>query len=245
MGGTNNVELTLTNAKVLFVDNNYIYVRENGAALCFYKIDAFKKIVKNNAIVSGTIRVDYEVYKLLPEVKANNFTTADALTVTESEEEAEPVQTTLTAVDNGDHVCDLVTLTAKLVREVAIKEDGSEGQATYYLEDEESRLVVVNNSKNLKKLADEGVETITVTGIVNTNSDAYQVKLVKDAVNANAAINADVNGDGVVDVADISTILTVMAGDTSKVSAEQADVNGDGNVDVADISTVLSVMAGE
>ena len=54
----------------------------------------------------------------------------------------------------------------------------------------------------------------------------------------------DVNADGSVDVADISSILTVMSGDTSKFSIEDADVNKDSVVDVADISTVLTVMAG-
>ena len=52
----------------------------------------------------------------------------------------------------------------------------------------------------------------------------------------------DVNGDGAVDVADISAIISCMAGDTS-VSQENADVNGDGTADVADISTVISIMA--
>ena len=246
MENTNNIELTLTNAKVLFNDGNYIYVRENGATICFYQINGLKDVAKTNAIINGKIIVDYEVFRLMPEVKANKSTNLDGLTIEESEEEAEPVQTTLATVADGANVCDLVTLTAKLVREVTYKEDGVTVSTTaYYLEDGNVKVKVANNGKNLGKLADEGVETITVTGIVNTNSDAYQVKLVKDAVNANAAVNADVNGDGVVDVADISTILTVMAGDTSKVSAEQADVNGDGNVDVADISTVLSVMAGE
>ena len=54
-------------------------------------------------------------------------------------------------------------------------------------------------------------------------------------------LDADVNGDGAVDVADISSIITVMAGDTQQV--ESADVNGDGTVDVADISYVITVMA--
>ncbi len=53
-------------------------------------------------------------------------------------------------------------------------------------------------------------------------------------------IKGDVNGDGSVDVADISTIISVMAG---TVQNAKADVNGDGNTDVADISTVISIMA--
>ena len=50
----------------------------------------------------------------------------------------------------------------------------------------------------------------------------------------------DVNGDGVVDVADISAIITVMAAGTNDT---KADVNGDKVVDVADISSVITIMA--
>ena len=56
--------------------------------------------------------------------------------------------------------------------------------------------------------------------------------------------NGDVNGDGNVDVADIATIITVMAqGDKIVEQVIAADVNGDGVVDVADIATVISIMA--
>ena len=50
----------------------------------------------------------------------------------------------------------------------------------------------------------------------------------------------DVNADGSVDVADISAIISVMAG---SAEYDGADVNGDGTVDVADISNVISIMA--
>ena len=56
----------------------------------------------------------------------------------------------------------------------------------------------------------------------------------------------DVNGDGIVDVADISAVITVMAEPIvpGSSTAVQADVNGDGTVDVADISAVITIMAG-
>ncbi len=58
-------------------------------------------------------------------------------------------------------------------------------------------------------------------------------------------VNADVNGDGVTDVADVSAIITIMATSPSpsEGGGKNADVNGDGVVDVADVSTVISVMA--
>ena len=59
---------------------------------------------------------------------------------------------------------------------------------------------------------------------------------------ANQHKEGDVNGDGTVDVADIASIISVMAGETS-VSFEKADVNSDGFVDVADIAFVIDIMA--
>ena len=55
---------------------------------------------------------------------------------------------------------------------------------------------------------------------------------------------ADVNGDGVTDVADIAAIISVMAqGDKIVEQVAAADVNGDEVVDVADIATVITAMA--
>ena len=58
------------------------------------------------------------------------------------------------------------------------------------------------------------------------------------------AAGGDVNGDGAVDVADIATIIDVMAGNSQEFK-NRADVNGDKNVDVADIATVIDIMAGK
>ena len=56
----------------------------------------------------------------------------------------------------------------------------------------------------------------------------------------NGIEKGDVNDDGVVDVADIATVIDVMAkGNNGK----EADVNKDGVVDVADIATIISEMA--
>ena len=57
------------------------------------------------------------------------------------------------------------------------------------------------------------------------------------------AMEGDVNGDGAVNVADISAVIDVMAG-SGQVTSTEADVNGDGAVNVADISAVIDVMAG-
>lgn len=187
-----NLELTLTDAQVLIVDNNYIYVRENGKAICFYQVNAVKEVVKNNSILNGKINVDYEVYKLLPEVKTNKNTTADNLTVTDGEE-AVPTETTLAKVAAGDNVCDLVTLKATLVKEEKTSESGNTS-TTYYLQDGDTKIVVANNGKGLDKI-EAGTE-ITVVGIANTNNNAHQIKLFKKVEDTTGISNLNIENAG-------------------------------------------------
>ena len=52
--------------------------------------------------------------------------------------------------------------------------------------------------------------------------------------------SGDVNCDFTVDVADIATVIDIMAKGTNDAAA---DVNGDGTVDVADIATIIDEMA--
>ena len=68
-----------------------------------------------------------------------------------------------------------------------------------------------------------------------------RLKVTINQGGGSGSIQGDVNGDGTVDVADISAIISVMAG-TAEFAA--ADVNEDGSVDVADISNVITIMAG-
>jgi len=76
-----------------------------------------------------------------------------------------------------------------------------------------------------------GTEFLFVTEIIFTPDGGEQPKM-----------KGDVNGDGAVNVADISAIIDVMAGLTTST---MADVNGDDNVNVADISSVIDIMAGK
>ena len=83
--------------------------------------------------------------------------------------------------------------------------------------------------------------TVPISGItdeeIEYNNSRAQV-VVLDGGN-----EGDVNIDGVVDVADIASVISFMAGTTATVSLEQADVNKDGHADVADIATIISIMA--
>ena len=78
---------------------------------------------------------------------------------------------------------------------------------------------------------------VYVVAIV-TNPDGTIANAAKAKVGTGA--KGDVNSDGVVDVADIATVISVMAKGNNDLSA---DVNRDGTVDVADIASVISIMA--
>ena len=84
-----------------------------------------------------------------------------------------------------------------------------------------------------------GSKSIRVDDMYLTNNDDYSRPTV--------SLEGDVNGDGTVDVADISAIISVMAGtvggDLQSPTNASADVNSDGTIDVADISAVITIMA--
>ena len=53
----------------------------------------------------------------------------------------------------------------------------------------------------------------------------------------------DANGDGSIDVADISYVIIAMSSNNGDTDISGADVNMDGVVDVADIATIIREMA--
>ena len=60
----------------------------------------------------------------------------------------------------------------------------------------------------------------------------------------------DANDDSVVDIADVTTVLTMIADPTATGSADapyhkkNADANKDKVIDIADVTTILSIIAG-
>ncbi len=118
-----NLLLRLNNAKVVYVDGNTLHLREGDKALMF-----FNSPIKmaQNAVVSGTVKVDYDNYYGIHEVKGNAMTNADNLTITESNEEAKPVVTTIADVLGLKHIADLVEF-----QNVQIVADGTKYYAVF------------------------------------------------------------------------------------------------------------------
>ena len=55
----------------------------------------------------------------------------------------------------------------------------------------------------------------------------------------------DVNGDGVVDIADVNALINIILGNKSASDYPgNADVNGDGTIDIADVNAVINIVLG-
>ena len=98
-------------------------------------------------------------------------------------------------------------------------------------------------------LDENGKARITVTGklpgqaalLWSVDGTDMEAMTVLDVVTTTE--EGDANGDDTIDVADIATIISYMAGQSNGVNKKQVDVNQDGSVDVADIATVITIMA--
>lgn len=86
------------------------------------------------------------------------------------------------------------------------------------------------------------IDATTFTGDV---ADATTAKtFTVSGLNWTKAVSGDVNGDNVINSADITAIYNYIAsGDASGLTSAQCDVNGDGAVNASDVATVYSLMS--
>ena len=103
------INLTLNNAKVVYVDGKNIHLRENDKALMFFNTGMTGLTL--NATVSGTIKVDYDNYYGIHEVKDNTFTNTENLTiVASSNTDLDATEVTIQDILDKKHIADLVLL---------------------------------------------------------------------------------------------------------------------------------------
>ena len=54
----------------------------------------------------------------------------------------------------------------------------------------------------------------------------------------------DVNGDGVVNIADVTALIDYLLGSGGSVNVDVADVNSDGAVNIADVTALIDKLLG-
>ena len=81
------------------------------------------------------------------------------------------------------------------------------------------------------------------TAQITTARNKYWTPMIGDGsswVEYTGQIRGDLNGDGVVDVADVTMMISMALGN-SAASLSLADLNGDGIIDVADVTAVIRI----
>ena len=243
MDDGNSAQLTLTDAQVAYVYKNDYYVRDASGSLLISGTDL-------NAEVSDTLngplfgRLDY--VNRMPKLSAvENSTSTTGIDVTTGDGEVMPREVSHKDSLSDDMLCDLVTLkgvTLILDNKKVFAEVGSQRAQMYNTFGLKNITTPKTNALSGKYFDVTGILTTAVLGDTLTYVISLTGSVIEVEKPYDGPILGDVNGDGTVDVADISSIISVMAGSEEY---ENADVNGDGTVDVADISTVISLMAGK
>lgn len=159
---TKNLNLTLTNAKVTFV-NEYngtinTYVREGDAAI---ELRTLGFNMPANSILNGKVKVDLKYNFGVPYLAANAGTDDESITVTESTEAAQPIEATVADILANKYLNDLVTIKNFTFS----KEEYKAGKFNYYANDGEQKIMIFDKFKvgGVAELT-EG-ETYTVTGL--------------------------------------------------------------------------------
>lgn len=160
---TKNLNLTLTNAKVTFV-NEYkgtinTYVREGDTAIELRTL-GFNMPV--NSILNGKVKVDLKYNYGVPYLTANAGTDDESITVTESNEAAEPIEATIADLLANKYLNDLVTIKNFTFS----KEEYQAGKFNYYANDGEQKIMIYDKFNKVGGVAEltEG-ETYTATGL--------------------------------------------------------------------------------
>ncbi len=233
--------LTLIDAQVLINHNDNVYVRDASGSL---RISGTGLNVAQNNKLNGVIYGKLDLVNRMPQLSpVENTTSVLGVNVTTDADAAQPLEVKHNGTLTDDMLCDLVVLKGvELVLE--------NNKVYAKVGNQRAQMYNTFGLKNLStpKANDLDGKYFDVTGIltttVNGNTLTYVISLTGSVIEVEKPVDdpivGDVNGDGSVDVADISAIISVMAGSEEY---ERADVNGDGTIDVADISSVISIMA--
>lgn len=94
-------------------------------------------------------------------------------------------------------------------------------------------------TKLVEATADGYAAVITAVSADLKTQVAYEINIKKPAA---PVLKGDINGDGVLDVADASALIDMVL--NSGTCTEVADVNGDGALDVADVTELITLILG-
>ena len=157
-----NINLTFTDALVTYVQDKSAYIREGENAICAYNLGI---ALKEGQTINGSVKVNFELYRGMHEIKANTATTASELTITDAAAGATvaPTEATLGELLEGKHAADYIVLKGVQIisEEAASGAKGLNGATaettTYYAADEAgAKIQLFSPSDDIKAKANDG-----------------------------------------------------------------------------------------
>lgn len=157
-----NINLTFTDALVTYVQGKSAYIREGENAICAYDLGI---ALKEGQTINGSVKVNFELYRGMHEIKANTATTDSVLTITDAAAGATvaPTKATLSELLKGKHAADYIVLRGVQIisEEAASGAKGLNGATaettTYYAADEAgAKIQLFSPSDDITAKANDG-----------------------------------------------------------------------------------------
>ena len=156
--------------------------------------------------------------------------TFEEITIVEGRYPAEYGTPQIKTVDKGDGI---VTITCEGEEGIALT--GTDGAVA---------TVTVKISADVKAgnyaVTVENTKLIEVNGTIHEKNSIEYTWTIEEG--AAPGIEGDLNGDGVVNIADAVAVLNIIAAESND---PEADLNGDGAVNIADFVAVLNIIAAQ
>ncbi len=105
---------------------------------------------------------------------------------------------------------------------------------------------VLNATLSVDGSVADGDYEIRITNIqmsTSTNNTAFLPESTV-TLTIGSQLKGDVNGDGIVNIADVTALVSSILGNTKEYSIQVLDVNGDGIVNIADVTATVSIILG-
>ena len=176
---TKNLNLTLTDAKVLYV-NNYngtvnTYVREGESAIELRTLGFDMPV---GSVINGTVKVNLIYSYGVPYLTANTATDDENLSIAESTVAAEPIVATIADLNANKYLNDLV-----VIKDAKFSAETSGTRTNYFVVDGDAKVQLYDKFQvsNLTKLTDGN--TYTVQGIFGAIYNEVPEILMTENVN--------------------------------------------------------------
>lgn len=158
-----NINLTLDNALVAYKDGSTLYIREGEKSICAYNITLDGVTWKQGQIISGTVKVNMEIFRGMHEIKSNVGTVKDNLTITDPAEgtTVEPTEATVAELLAGKHVADYIILkNVQIISSGASSAkslNGATAETSYYAKDDnDNQILLYTTSTTYTSKANDG-----------------------------------------------------------------------------------------